>query len=123
MSNAGEMRRAQTDLKRATGHQLVALTLDIHGELVMVTPKDTGFASNNWILSIGAPAEITVPLGGPGAALAALGTVTGLQPIFITNNVEYITALDDGWSPQAPKGFVKITLNKVVKRHANAEIK
>lgn len=94
---------------------------------VTATPVDTGRARANWIVSIGTPASGTVPevaSGQPGsgareaantqAALDQAGDVLSIRPagstVAITNNVEYITYLNDGTSKQAPRGMLPAAL-------------
>lgn len=94
---------------------------------VTATPVDTGRARANWIVSIGSPsAEIVNPVTsgerGSGAreaantqaALDQAGDVLFVRPrgasVVITNNVEYITYLNDGTSRQAPHGMLPAAL-------------
>lgn len=104
------------------------LALDIVAELVKApaeggTPIDTSWASNNWTAQITSPR--TQPVGSPenvGAAAAAqqssLGSLLGYRllngPVFITNNVPYITRLNEGSSAQAPAGFVQQAITRAV---------
>lgn len=64
--------------------------LDLHGELVMNTPVDTGNARAGWTVN-------TVAMS-------------------VENNVEYIEALNNGHSQQAPAGFVENAMDKVARR-------
>lgn len=80
--------------------------------LVTTTPVDTGRARANWIATVGAPAEgADLPPDPTGqAALAQAQAVVGgyrleMGPLFISNNVPYIGALDNGHSKQAPHGM------------------
>jgi hypothetical protein len=87
--------------------------------VVMGTPVDTGRARGGWILTIGKPSSEGPPdtpldPGGGSAMAQAVSASKGfkagkgvLGSIFITNNVEYIQALEDGRSAQAPAGMVK----------------
>jgi len=91
------------------------------------TPVDTGFARANWqgglfglipTPAISASAAKANPEAGRAAAqrrqqenqatvvqVARAGAVLELS-----NNAEYIQALEDGWSQKAPEGMVKVTL-------------
>lgn len=89
------------------------------------TPVDTGWARANWVPSIGAPHEGTVGERPPkaeegraqvqaddsasvaGVAEVAARYTLNRGPVFISNNVPYIQALNDGHSKQAPAGFVQ----------------
>lgn len=110
------------------------LSLDIMGRIIQRTPVDTGRARSSWDLSIGAPSEYVPPERnaslskiGPqsftmssdaGGAVdsKALGTAQGItakQPVFIVSNLDYIEALENGHSKQAPVGMVVISLAEV----------
>jgi hypothetical protein len=120
------------------------ITLDIHSNLIDKpanggTPIDTGYARSNWIPRIGKPFEGTVgqrPVVDYNArAIGMEGTIgsidnstqqagreevasgyrIALGPATITNNVEYIGALNNGSSKQAPKGFIERAIIKAVK--------
>lgn len=121
------------DLDLYTQGEIIALALNVNANLrdnpPIGTPIDTGWASANWLPSIGSPktvdGEPADPKVGPTAgevaqraALAAEGENDVLSwrlqdgPIFATNNVPYIAALNAGHSPQSPRGFV---LNAIIK--------
>lgn len=106
--------RIMVQLENATAKATVDLALRIHGGLIEKTPVDTGWARSNWLPSVGVPRKETV--GEPGSlnqAAAQFGQaeVAGWQitsgPIYITNNVPYISRLNAGSSTQAPSGFVE----------------
>ena len=98
----------------------------IGATVVDTTPVDTGLARSNWRATISAPASGTIPPYSPGNQLgigeAANALATKAQQkqaidrfdaskhasIFITNNVPYIGALNDGSSPQSPGGMVEM---------------
>nr|DAK94202.1 MAG TPA: tail component [Bacteriophage sp.] len=86
-------------------------------ELIKQTPVDTGRARAGW--SIGTePSEWTPPPGvweeflanGSIDAAVAKGLtnkkLSEADVIYICNNVQYIMALEAGWSAQAPQGFI-----------------
>lgn len=90
------------------------------------TPVDTGFASSNWIASIGSPYS---GLAGSreDAENGVLSTLSQqrfaeilgakklfTKPVHVTNNVEYINLLNDGSSRQAPAGFVQNAISGAV---------
>lgn len=66
--------------------------LDLHGELMLRTPVDTGQARNGW------------QMGGDG------------QVLTVENMVSYIGILNAGHSKQAPIGFVENAIDGVVGR-------
>lgn len=91
------------------------------------TPVDTGWARANWIPQIGSPRERVAGSrdqaeagnlpgdAAQGVAQVATGYTLAKGPVFITNNVPYILALDAGSSKQAPKGFVRRAIVKAVR--------
>lgn len=96
--------------------------------LVRTTPVDKGVARSNWRVGIGGPPTATISAYAPGrhlgineqanaaAAIAAgVARINSFSPgqgrrlqtaIYITNNVLYIEALNNGRSPQTPPGFI-----------------
>ena len=114
----------------------VALVCD--RELVLETPVDTGRARSNWIVSLGSAVTDERPpyaegegLGKGEAANAAAAMAQGQQvigqrrpgtDIFISNNVRYIGKLNDGWSAQAPSGFVQAAIKRAVQVVVRAEV-
>ena len=98
------------------GNQIIRkLTAELHRELLLNTPIDTGHCQSNWIVSHGAP---TVSVVGSKqhvdatTAPASLAAVLGARDLlksttYICNNVHYVGALNDGYSPQQPAGFVE----------------
>jgi hypothetical protein len=110
------------DLRAFTAQETLALALDIQANLQEDTPRDTGWARANWVLSSGSPhydlaAQET---SDPTAAQVAQAQATQQEsastvlnyslehgPIFTTNNVPYIGRLNEGWSKQAGAAFVQ----------------
>lgn len=106
----------------------VALIAD--RELVLETPVDTGRARSNWIVSLQAPVLAEREPYAPGEGLGkseranaqaaieqGISRITVAMPgqtIFISNNVSYIGRLNDGWSAQAPSGFVQGAVMRAV---------
>jgi len=104
---------------------ITAVAVEAQATLVEGTPIDTGWARNNWLMSLDAPA--TEPAGSPdnvGSASAASqqGIAIVISSfshrrhgnIYIANNVPYIGRLNDGYSPQAPAGYVETALDTAV---------
>lgn len=93
----------------------VALAID--STLVLATPVDTGRARANWIVEIGGPHqgvdELSFSPSGAESIAAATAMINTRQPgedIHITNNLNYIARLNDGWSAQAPAHFVALAV-------------
>jgi hypothetical protein len=129
MINVGSGLPARTN----EGKKVVAET--ILRDLLEVTPVDTGTALVNWITQTGVPnfrvivpyapspqgrmkngrwehtvdPSITAQANLPTAleiSTKRIETAQPGEPIFISNNVEYIEELNNGSSSQAPVGFV-----------------
>lgn len=98
------------------------MILDIHADLQEQTPVDTGWAASNWLPSVGIPIEDPA---GTRESVQENAASVGLEgvlrwniesglPIFVVNNVPYISALNAGSSKQAAARFVdKIIQHRV----------
>ena len=122
-----EIVEANTNLVRA---EVINIIVEEFGQMVEATPMDTGRARSGWIMS-DAPTEEKPPVvkrrGGGlapefrAAIEANLRRAEALkltQPdiVYICNNVEYILALEAGWSVQAPTGFINSFLARMNQR-------
>lgn len=111
--------------------------LAVDGAVVLGTPVDTGRARSNWQVNLDAPAAGTrdayVPgkegsTKGPNAQAAidqgssVISRYKGGQVIHITNNLAYIGRLNEGWSAQAPAGFVEAAVLSGVAQIRGARI-
>lgn len=87
------------------------------------TPVDTGNARARWVPNIATPAR-----GGDHDAGVAsvLGYKIGDGPVFESNDADYITALNNGHSKQAPALFVETAVDKALatmqQRYGSASI-
>jgi hypothetical protein len=95
--------------------QRTALVID--GNLVLSTPVDTGRARSNWQVSNGSPSDELTPDNqiSPGYVQgqkeeAIVSRALSGEPIFIANNLPYIGRLNEGYSAQAPAGFVETAI-------------
>lgn len=78
------------------------------------TPRDTQFASSNWLLSVRRPSDRVVGSKERVSTSAGQRTERLLRawslmdgPIYCVNNVPYIVRLNDGYSPQTAAGFAE----------------
>lgn len=84
--------------------------------VIVATPVDTGRARANWQVSIGAPATAALEsTDAQGALERNKGIISAHrasagQELYLQNNVAYIERLNQGWSAQAPAGFVEKAL-------------
>lgn len=91
-------------------------------DLVANTPVDSSKALSNWLASTQTPARSRIEAHSPGVggssrqssmataislALAVIEKAKPGQSIFISNSLPYIRRLNDGYSNQAPAGFVE----------------
>ena len=117
------------------------ITIQTVATLARNTPIDVGTARSNWLVSLGNDAGVTraafyaypsrwrpVPGQNPGgsfgegrntagATWSATGAVAGRetdQDVYIANNLPYIARLNEGWSNQAPAGFVESSITSGV---------
>lgn len=81
--------------------------------VVVATPVDTGRARGNWVVGIGSPVRSTTEDTDPSGQETinrnnqAISGALGGREIYISNNLPYISALNNGTSAQAPAGFVE----------------
>lgn len=111
-----------TELEDFSAKEMKKLTLELHSQLAENTPRRTSWARSNWIPQIGKPSRETD--GSPdnvSSSLAQEGLTTvatkyrlAQGPIFISNNVPYIRRLNEGYSKQAPAGFVELSRDRAV---------
>lgn len=91
------------------------LTLDAWTKLSRRTPVDTGRARASWVVAVNEPA------GGPPLmpgtysppATPSVDGIDGTTAIFVTSNLIYMEALENGHSKQAPNGMVRITVAEI----------
>jgi len=99
---------------------LATIGLQVYTNLVNMTPVDTGRARSNWIASVGEPSGDTRGVQEPFSLIIQASTtfkaerVTNFPVLFIANNLPYIQRLNDGWSQQAPAGFVERAVDSVL---------
>lgn len=93
-------------------------------EIIRGTPVDTGAARSNWQGGVGGPKRNVIPPYAPGSHLGiaetanAQGAIDALEatvagsftdePLWLSNNLFYITKLNAGSSKQAPANFVQL---------------
>ena len=143
MPTRASIRRFEADIERFAdlldinvGLATRRVTLQVFTGLVQKTPVDTGRAKSNWGINQGAPSpppshavteqearsrrKSKTPANAASEdakalayASAAVSGIDGSAPVHVTNNLPYITALNDGHSKQAPAGFVQTTVAEV----------
>jgi len=87
------------------------LAFEVYKGVTQKTPVDTGRAKANWMLGYGSiNSTIT---NNTTFTLVQPPEGSGKRPIYITNNLPYISKLENGSSKQAPNGMVNLTMNEV----------
>ncbi|UAG58578.1 hypothetical protein Kaya_041 [Pseudomonas phage Kaya] len=119
---ADRLEKKAKAIDEAASQNAVDTALAIVGDLAYKTPVDTSQALSNWRVTLDSPATGTIAPHYPGlqgssqrasaaetinAAKSVLANKKPGQAIFITNNLPYIRRLNDGYSAQAPAGFVE----------------
>ena len=93
------------------------LAFEVYKGVTQKTPVDTGRAKANWMLGYGSiNSRIT---NNTTFSLVQPPKGSGKRPIYITNNLPYISKLENGSSKQAPNGMVNLTMNEVQRSVAN----
>lgn len=95
-----------------TANQAIRLfALQVLSNIILATPIDIGRARSNWFVGIDSPIdEETDDTDWKQNKLtqeAKLLHPTAGSEIWLTNNLPYIVRLNEGWSGQAPEGFVE----------------
>jgi len=80
-----------------------------------------GTARANWIPSIGQPQTSAIEsTDDPSSKVTAIKEQIAGNVFYLTNNVPYIERLEYGWSTQAPKGMMRVSLREARKHLADA---
>lgn len=130
MSNDSQVLGIIKTTKEFVEKVMVKLTLDVNANLTETTPVDTGWAASNWVPNIGSPYNnsangvesreeklnlLSAQLSDKEKGLAeVLNYKLPRGAIHITNNVPYITKLNEGSSSQAPTAFVQTQIERAV---------
>ena len=107
-----QIERFESELPEQHRQRTQEIALDTLSGIVEGTPIDTGFAVNNWNVSLDMP-DFTTAKVRPAPLTRALITMQNLkafQDVYIANGALYISELEDGHSDQAPYGMVDVTL-------------
>lgn len=95
--------------------------------MIIDTPLDIGWARANWVPSIGLAFTEDLTNADPEAELSSarakqqsgqaeiFSFSLGQGSTYITNNVPYVTRLNEGSSKQAPAGFVQQAIVKAAR--------
>jgi hypothetical protein len=115
---AKKIRKYGANVEFYSNKEVRQLGILVQQTLITSTPVDTGRARNNWIATLGTPSsEIKEASKYERNARSTISSNTAEiekrqpeQSIYISNNLPYIKRLNDGYSAQAPAGFVEAAL-------------
>ena len=122
--------KKETDKRILKGKQNIAGAILYY--LGNDTPVDTSKAMSNWIVNIGTARGGVIPpyfmgeYGSTGGQSLSAMMAQGLavirrakvgEAIFITNSVDYLVDLNDGYSSQAPANFIQNSVKNAIERN------
>lgn len=118
MSFSGDIRNFAKDATGAHNKITRAATLELFSGVVKSTPVDTGRARGNWQTAVGSPVAGEIDREDKGGSKAIAEIVEKSpegagQVTYLTNNLPYIFALEEGSSTQAPEGMVRKNFDRV----------
>lgn len=117
-----QVEKITAELTEFTEDLIKDISINAVAELIEATPVDTSWARSNWVPNIGSP--VNQPVGSPdnpstfqqeSGQAEILAYYKLPANVFISNNVPYITRLNEGSSTQAPMGFVQKAIAKAVR--------
>ena len=92
-----------------------AIAFEIFGEIVKLTPVDSGRARGNWHIGAGNP-EYSIGISTSPSQPNYNLDVKGFPSVYISNGLPYMKELEDGRSSQAPDGISRVALGIVRSR-------
>lgn len=113
---SGELTKAlkssEAEIKDRANKALRIAAIKTWGKIIRMTPVDTGRARSNWFIgmSVGSEVNKTNKRRGPQYINKELPKDLLNNRVYLYNNLPYIERLEFGYSEQAPKGMVRISL-------------
>ena len=112
------------DFEDIINEEVRATALILLRDVVLSTPVDTGRARGNWLVDVNSfrmeTLEVQDKSGGQtiqqGATKIGEARAQKYPTITLSNNLPYISRLNQGWSQQAPKMFVESAIIRVANR-------
>lgn len=101
--------RFSMSLNLAVEDVVRTIAFKVHGKLINKTPRDTGTAQAAWLVKVNGPSRRILPRRKYAKPEAKIVRVKAGDAVWISNNMPYIGALENGHSKQAPHGMVKLT--------------
>ena len=122
---SGELTKAlkssEADIKARANKALRVAAIKTWGKIIRMTPVDTGRARSNWFIGMSVGSEINTAnrRRGPQYISNELPSDLLNNKVYLYNNLPYIERLEYGYSGQAPKGMVRVSLlgwNRALKK-------
>lgn len=104
-------------IKKALTEKHRTIMFDLDLAVVQATPRKIGRAKGNWIASINRPHRGTTRQLERTNNTPAINDIKRPCVSYLSNNLPYIERLNEGWSDQAPAGYVEKAVNAVVRAH------
>ncbi len=118
MSFSGDIKAFADKVEKNHNRRFRASALHIFKTIIIRTPVDTGRLINNWFTSIGAPVRLdsgeTSKVGADSLseAVTETGKLKNTDVIYMTNNLDYASAVENGSPTNRPVGMVKTTITE-----------
>ena len=97
-------------LDDVTEGAITATLFEVDGRLREITPIDTGFARNSWLVTMDENNEGNLGANPPGGEALKYS----LEKVaYINNGAAYIRRLDNGHSQQAPGGMTGVVIPQI----------
>ena len=129
MRFSGDLNKFTEAVEKNHNTVVKKVSFDMVRKIIKRTPVDTGSAKRNWHVDLNNQkkyARSDFDKKGDATiadAMAEINKVDIGDSVYITNNLPYIEALEDGHSAQAPVGMVKVAVaefERTVKAAAKA---
>jgi len=103
----------EREIKDAPREAVAGMIVELTSDLVEGTPRDTGFAANSWNVTTDKNDEGEPGNNDPAASAVREAQALDLsREVYINNGAAYIGALNNGWSAQAPAGWVDMAVER-----------
>ena len=118
MSLGGDLRAFEAKTLDKMSRAARKITLDAFSEVIMMSPVDSGRFRGNWQPAIGSVPSGTIEALDPSGNMViakVAGVTAGMEPgdvVYMANNLPYGPRLEEGYSQQAPSGFVRLVVQR-----------
>lgn len=112
MSFDEDLKRAQQSLYTKLNNARITAFVNFAEEVIITSPVDTGWFRENWQSTINTPAQDIIGEKSQGSHSVEkpynkVKSSRLTDDLFLTNNLPYAQRLEEGWSSQAPAGWVR----------------